>query len=212
MSRSIQPIEFVFFDLGNVLASFSVDRACQNVAKRWNVDPEIVRSSLWTSGMQDRFEHGHEDDESFATIARTALGLTIEDAPTGELLDLLSDMFDPVAEMESVVDAVRSSGKKLGILSNTCIAHWRWLQAADYPALRGPFHSVVLSYEIGVMKPHTDIYRHAATAAGVAPAAILFLDDRADNVEAALAHGWQAHQFTDAKSAREVLRWKGVIE
>src|SRR5688500_7606578 len=132
----MQRIEFVFFDLGNVLASFSVDRACQNVAKRWNVDPAVVRHALWTSGMQDRFEHGHEDDESFAMIARNALGLGPEDAPTGELLDLLSDMFDPVAEMESVVESVRKSGTRLGILSNTCVAHWRWLQAAKYPVLR----------------------------------------------------------------------------
>lgn len=209
----MRPIEFVFFDLGNVLASFSVRRACGNVAKRWGVDPEIVRHALWTSGIQDRYEHGHEDDESFAEVARRALGLSRQDAPTRELLDLLSDMFDPVCEMESVVESVRGRGIKLGILSNTCLAHWRWLQESQqYPVLRGPFDSVVLSYEVGAMKPNAAIYASAAASAGVDPASILFLDDRADNVQAAIALGWQAHRFTDAKSAREVLRWKNVIE
>ena len=206
------PIQFVFFDLGNVLARFSVDRACCNVAARWGVDPQVVRHALWTSGAQDRFEHGHEDDESFAAIARNAMGLREQDAPTSELLDLLSDMFEPVAEMETLVESVRNSGIKLGILSNTCVAHWRWLQRANYAALQGPFDSVILSYEVGAMKPHPTIYESATAAAGVDPATILFLDDRADNVEAALAQGWQAYPFTDAKAAREVLRWRSVIE
>ena len=62
------------------------------------------------------------------------------------------------------------------------------------------------------MKPNLAIYHHAQTAAGVDPAAILFLDDRADNVDAALACGWQAYIFTDASAARELLRYRGVIE
>jgi hypothetical protein len=133
------PIEFVYFDLGNVLARFDVERACRNVANRWNVDAALVREALWTSGMQDRFEHGHEDDESFARWTRQSLKLDEATAPTRELLDQLSDMFDPIVEMESVVNDVRDSGMKLGILSNTCGAHWRWLLDAKYPSLRGPF-------------------------------------------------------------------------
>ncbi len=209
----MRPIEFVYFDLGNVLAQFSVERACSNVANRWGVDTDLVRQSLWTSGVQDRYEHGHEDDDSVAEIARRAWGLNEQDAPTRVLVDSLSDMFEPVLEMEAVVDDVRRAGIKVGILSNTCLAHWRWLlESADYPALRGRFDSTVLSFEVGVMKPQAAIYHQAKDQAGVDPAAILFLDDRIDNVEAALACGWQANQFTDATAARELLRQKGVIE
>jgi len=208
----VSPVEFIYFDLGNVLASFNVERACHNLAKRWGVPPQLVFEALWKSGAQDRFEHGHEDDESFANLAREALGLNLLDAPTRDLLNHLSDMFEPVAEMESLVDDVRRSGVKVGILSNTCVAHWRWLQEADYPALRGPFDAILLSYEVGAMKPASLIYHAATESAGVAAERILFLDDRIDNVEAALACGWQAHQFTDARTARELLRSKSVIE
>ena len=199
-------------NLGNVLAKFDVDRACNNVAQRFGVDPAKVRHSLWTSGAQDRFEHGHEDDESFAEIARQSLGIAKDQALTRDLMNILSDMFEPVHEMEIVVDEVRQSGIPFGILSNTCIAHWRWLMEADYPALRGPFNRIVLSFEIGAMKPNAAIYHHAQKAAGVDPAAILFLDDRVDNIDAALACGWQAYLFTDASAARELLRYRGVIE
>ena len=208
----MQPIEFVYFDLGNVLAKFDVERACNNVALRFGVDPANVRHSLWTSGAQDRFEHGHEDDDSFAEIVRQSLGIAKDQAVTRELMNLLSDMFEPIQEMEPVVEEVRRSAIPHGILSNTCIAHWRWLMEANYPALQGPFDRIVLSYEIGVMKPSLAIYHHAQTVAAVDPAAILFFDDRVDNVEAALACGWQAYMFTDACAARELLRYQGVIE
>ncbi len=44
------------------------------------------------------------------------------------------------------------------------------------------------------MKPDPRIYAAAEAAAGVAPSRILFLDDRAENVQAAIDRGWQAAQ------------------
>ena len=202
-------IRFVYFDLGNVLASFDVQRACQNVAERWAVDPAEVRRVVWDSGLQDRFEHGEVSVDQFASTVRQ--GLKLDAAATNELVDRLCDMFDPIVEMVDLVDEVRQRGMRLGILSNTCQAHWQWLVRAEYAALRGPFDHIILSYEHGLMKPHLSLYRIAAEKTGEDAASILFLDDRPDNVAAAVASGWQAHQFTDAGSAREVLRGAGVL-
>lgn len=204
-------IRFVYFDLGNVLASFDVQRACQNVAKRWAVDPRDVRRVVWDSGLQDRFEHGEVSVDQFASTVRQGLRLDAADAPTPELVDQLCDMFEPIVEMVDLVDEVRRTGTRLGILSNTCQAHWQWLVRAEYAALRGPFDHVILSYEHGLMKPHLSLYRIAAEKTGEDAASILFLDDRPDNVEAAVSSGWRAHQFTDVGSAREVLRGAGVL-
>jgi glucose-1-phosphatase len=204
-------IRFVYFDLGNVLARFDVQRACLNLHQRWAVDPEQVFEHLWTSGLQDRFEHGELSPDQFADAARRALQLDAQQAPTPELLDLLSDMFDPIEEMVDVIEAVRGVGVPVGILSNTCHAHWQWLLSRGYRAVGGPFASVILSFEHGAMKPHGSLYQIAAERAAVPPRAILFFDDRIENVIAAQQSGWQAHQFTDAEAAREVLRCKGVL-
>lgn len=204
-------IRFVYFDLGNVLASFDVQRACENVARRWSVDPGDVRRFIWDSGLQDRFEHGQVSVDEFAKTVRQSLNLDEASTPTTELVDRLCDMFEPIVEMVDLVDDVRNRGVRLGILSNTCEAHWQWLTRAQYAALRGPFDHVILSYEHGLMKPHLSLYRIAADKTGEAAASILFFDDRPDNVAAAQASGWQAHQFTDASSAREVLRVAGVL-
>jgi len=204
-------IRFVYFDLGNVLASFDVQRACENVALRWSVDPGDVRRFIWDSGLQDRFEHGQVSVDEFAKTVRQSLNLDEAATPTTELVDRLCDMFEPIVEMVDLVDDVRNCGVRLGILSNTCEAHWQWLTRAQYAALRGPFDHVILSYEHGLMKPHLSLYQIAADKTGEAAASILFFDDRPDNVAAAQASGWQAHQFTDAASAREVLRVAGVL-
>jgi len=207
----IPNIRFVYFDLGNVLATFDVDRACRNVSHRWGVDPAAVRLAIWDSGLQDRFEHGEISAEQFADLIRRSLFLDRNSAPTEELLDRLCDMFDPVEEMISLVDDVRQSGMRLGILSNTCEAHWHWLLRAEYAALRGRFDQVILSFEHGIMKPHVSLYQIATDRSGESAHSILFFDDRLDNIAAARASGWQAHQFTDAPSAREVLRGTGVL-
>ncbi len=208
-------VAFVYFDLGNVLATFDPSRGCRNVAQRWGCDADQVRRVVWDSGLQDRFEHGAIDPRQFTDIVHRELHLDPREVDSGELLDRLCDMFEPIDEMVEIVDSVRAAGIKLGILSNTCLAHWGWLQTRRYAALQGPFDSLILSYEHGVMKPAADIYQVATRAAlGAVPTAtaesILFFDDRLENVDAALAHRWQAHRFTDANAAREVLRWWGI--
>jgi putative hydrolase of the HAD superfamily len=52
-----------------------------------------------------------------------------------------------------------------------------------------------LSYQIGARKPDAKIYQHLLEILNVDGSQCLFLDDRADNVEAACAAGIQAHQF-----------------
>src|SRR5690606_26820414 len=112
---SMSPVEFVYFDLGNVLARFDPERACRNLQRRWAVEPQQVYQAIWASGLQERLEHGQLTAEEFAAAARQTLGLEQAQVPTEELLDRLCDMFDPIDEMVEVVAAVRESGVPLGI-------------------------------------------------------------------------------------------------
>ncbi len=51
-------IEFVYFDLGNVLVSFDPEIACNNVVERFGIDVGQAKAAIFESGIQDRFEHG----------------------------------------------------------------------------------------------------------------------------------------------------------
>ncbi|WP_405791782.1 HAD-IA family hydrolase [Streptomyces sp. NBC_01506] len=66
-------------------------------------------------------------------------------------------------------------------------------------------HSVVNSSLVGVAKPDRRIYEIAVERAGVAPDRCLFVDDRQENVDAAVALGMTAVLHRDASDLRTAL-------
>ena len=65
------------------------------------------------------------------------------------------------------------------------------------------FHA--FSCEDGYAKPHPDAFRLALNRCPVPPAEVLYLDDRAENVQAALEAGMNAHQVTNQAEAERCL-------
>lgn len=89
----------------------------------------------------------------------------------------------------------------IGMLSN---AADDWLDDLFEPWQRDLFDQVVLSYQIGVVKPDSRAYETIALRLGVAMDECVFIDDRADYCDAARAAGMQAvhHDTTHATVAR----------
>ncbi len=78
-----------------------------------------------------------------------------------------------------------------------------------YPLLRH-FHSYVLSYKVGAMKPSPLIYRKAIEAAGCEPGECFFTDDIEAYVEGARAQGIDAVRFQSAAQIEAELLKRGV--
>lgn len=57
------------------------------------------------------------------------------------------------------------------------------------------FDRAFVSGRMGVTKPDPAIYAAVEAETGLPPGALLFTDDRAENVAAAAARGWQVHHF-----------------
>ena len=64
---------------------------------------------------------------------------------------------------------------------------WPWLAAFDHRTW---------SHALKLAKPETAIYRHAAEGLQTPPAHILFVDDKPENITAAIDAGMQAIQYT----------------
>lgn len=75
----------------------------------------------------------------------------------------------------------------------------------DRLGLGGLADAVVNTARIGVAKPAPEVYRHAATVAGVEPAACLFVDDSAANVAAARALGMTPLHYREPAQLRAAL-------
>ncbi len=211
MEESGGEIEFVFFDLGNILLSFDPNVACENVARQFAVSVPEARRAIYDSGLQHRFERGQLTGAAFAEEVRSVLGRNREQMPTTELLDAVSDMFEPVETMPEALQAVRDAGLPVGLLSNTCCAHWDWIRRQRYRATEFQFDVTILSYEVGAMKPDAEIYEAAEQACGVPLEQILFLDDRAENVAGATERNWRAVECLGGSPSWDVLRRHGVL-
>ncbi|QEG43283.1 HAD family hydrolase [Roseimaritima ulvae] len=201
-------IRFVYFDLGNVLVRFDPERGCRNLAEWAGVTPAAVDKAIWASGLEEDFECGRVAPAAFAQRVAEALRVPVGrlDEQGQPLLDLVSNMFTPLAEMLPVIERLREAGVGLGILSNTCHAHWDWISRQGWPVCSGWSTADVLSYEVGQMKPAAEIYAVAQRRAGVPAEQIFFTDDRPENVAGALAAGWQAEVFRGAEELSTQLQ------
>jgi putative hydrolase of the HAD superfamily len=92
---------------------------------------------------------------------------------------------------------------KTGVLSNA----WTDARTAftQKYGLSSAVDALIISAEVGVMKPDARIYRLAAEALGVLPEEAVFVDDSAQNVQGARAAGMKAVQFVStAQTVKEV--------
>ena len=196
----------VIFDLGKVLVDFDYSRASQRIAAFGSVLPEVVRQFIDHSPLLVRYETGLISTSEFFEAVRHATQFR---GTTAEFAAAFADIFTPLDEMIALHAALRARGIPTYILSNTndlAVAHIRH----RYPFFAN-FDGYVLSYEVGAMKPDAQIYVAAEKLTGKRGAEILFLDDRADNIAAAAARGWQVIHHQTPEATRAVFEKLGLL-
>ena len=75
----------------------------------------------------------------------------------------------------------------------------------------GAFDGIVVSGEIGMVKPDRAIYDHLVETYGLTPAQCLFIDDNQANVAGARAAGWQAIRYESSERLRRDLTARGLL-
>ena len=72
--------------------------------------------------------------------------------------------------------------------------------------LSDAFDFVVNSSAVGCAKPSRRFYEHAARQCGCEPGAVLVVDDRPENVDAAIDFGFHGHLHRDPRTLERLLR------
>lgn len=106
---------------------------------------------------------------------------------------------------KEVVELVEKLSKnyKTGLLSNSSSEYLRpILEQHDLARL---FDEIVISSEVGIVKPTEEIFHHVLQKLGVKPENTLFIDDSPRNVAAAASLGIQAIPFRHAKGLKQDL-------
>jgi 2-haloacid dehalogenase len=197
----------VVFDLGGVLID-------------WN--PRHLYRKLF-DGDDGAMEHflanvctqtWNEEQDAGRTFADACASLKRVHPDKAELIDAWmarqSEMFSgPIVGTVDVLTELRARDVPLYALTN-------W-SAETFPAARERFEflswfrGILVSGEVKMLKPDARIFEHFLEAFGIDPAAAIYIDDRQNNVDAAIALGMHGVVFTDPSALRMELVRLGLL-
>ena len=181
----MQTPEVVVFDLGKVLLDFDYDIAIRRFAERSDVGIDKVRE-LINSSVQYDYESGKITTDEFFSYVRNGAGFQ---GGRSEFVDFFSDIFSPMEMMLNFFKRVKKAGLPICVFSNTNEIAIQYI-SKQY-SFYDDFDFYVLSFQEKGMKPDEPIYRVVEKKTMKSGAAILYIDDRLENIETGNRLGWQ---------------------
>ncbi|MGZ9934648.1 HAD family hydrolase [Streptomyces sp. NC-S4] len=192
----------VLFDMFGVIARVQSPEAMAALERTAGADPDAFWAAYWSH--RPPYDRGEVTGPGYWQAVCAQLGIPLDRRLTGELTeaDLASwSEIDP--RMVDLLGVLADRGTVLGLLSNIpedLAARYEatqpWLERFT---VRG------LSCRIGSAKPEPAAYEWCVRELGLPPEEILFVDDRAENVDAARRLGLQGHVFTSPEELRGAL-------
>ena len=197
-------IRWILFDLGNVLIELrNVGLEC--AAAALGATSERLVALFNENGMAQRIAVGKLSPQEFVEQINRRFGTSVTPA------DVVSWFGADVAVVFPEAPGLIASLKgrySLGVLSNTFFGHWDYFMTTD---LARQFDALTASHLIGFCKPDPRAFRAALDRMGATAAETVFVDDLAENVEAARALGFRAFQSTTPGELIEGLQRAGVV-
>ena len=182
--------EAVVFDIGNVLIEWNPERHYDTV-----MDP-AERARMFAAvdlhAMNDEVDRGAPFQ---ATIyAHAELYPEWRDAIRRWHDEWIHMASPAIPHSVRLLRKLRGKGVPVFALTNFGIDSFAYAQT-QYDFL-AEFDRAYVSGHMGLIKPDPAIYAAVEADCGLPPGALIFTDDRADNIAAADARGWQTHHFT----------------
>lgn len=196
----------IVFDLGKVLLDFDYRIAVERFASHSDQSADQILRLLVDTSLLHRYERGELSTTEFFDAVREATGFR---AGFDLFTHCFTDIFTPIPSMIELHALLRAAGHPTVLLSNTNELQFRHI-ARQHPFVGG-FDHRILSFEHQAMKPDPALYRVVESVTGHNGRDLVFLDDRADNVQAALALGWRAFVHEDADQSHRHLIELGLL-
>lgn len=199
-----QHVDAVILDLGNVLVLHDNEQLFRTFGEYAGLSGDavarLVPPALWSS-----IHLGKLDAEG---IRREICGALKVEMDREEFERAWNSHFTVNQAILPWVESLLGRVKLL-LLSNTNAIHMEYLRG-ELPVLRR-FDGLVLSYELGLMKPDPAIYKEALRRAGSAPARTAFFDDLPEYVEAARQVGIRAYVLQSVEQFASQLEALGLL-
>ena len=200
-------IKAIVFDYGQVI-SLPQDPATMDIlAQRIGVKREKFESTLWS--LRDEYDRGTLTSMQYYKQVLSSLNVSMDDKSIEELITIdLSSWKNIDTGTVALMEDVKKAGYVLGILSNMPHDFLAWARES-IPVFSLP-HASLFSCEVNLIKPEAAIYKKLLSMLELEGAAVVFFDDKPENIESARAAGIQAFLWESAENARHKLSSLGV--
>jgi HAD superfamily hydrolase (TIGR01509 family) len=178
---------------------------CDPIFNAWYRD-NMLKRGLKDDNLLNVFEQhdlGKFSEDDVITYFSKLEGITATKDKIREEIDGYVKLSEDLAE---VILKLKNRGFKTMLLSNAGTYIFNDKIYVKYPQFKGLFEEIVISSDIGLVKPNSDIYLHALKKIKSAPGESLFIDDSQVNVDAATILGIEGFLYTDVKSFLDYLK------
>jgi epoxide hydrolase-like predicted phosphatase len=193
-------IQAVYFDFGGVISRTVNNTPRLRQAERLGIPVAQLVKAVFECESSRLASVGRISEQQHLESVVRSLGLPVEQATSFTDEFFSGDVLD-----QDLVNTIRGlhPARRTGLISNAWSGLRTWIvrQGID-----NAFDHMVISAEVGVMKPDPGIYHLALEKLGVTAPEAVFVDDFIENVEGARALGMQAVHFTAVEPAMEELK------
>ena len=182
-------VQAVIFDIGNVLTSWQPEAFYDRV-----IGPDRRRALFEAVDL-----HGMNNDVDAGALFRETIYDWADRHPDwAPEIRMWYDRWDELASprIEGSIALLRALRRKgVPVFALTNFGRYSFDEAVPKMDFLSEFDRAYVSGKMGVVKPDPEIYRMVEADCGLAPGALLFTDDRPENIAAAEIRGWGVHLF-----------------
>jgi len=203
---SLRKYSAIVFDLGNVLIPFDYTIAINKLNKIENrLGDRFFNHYKKNYSVHREFEKGRIPESGFVNKMLEVVNYKID---ADAFCKLYADIFSLNQDVISLLPNLKKN-YKLFLLSNTDSIHkkygWEKYEFLKY------FDELILSFEVGAVKPEENIYREVEKVSGFASNEHFFIDDIQDYVDGAKNIGWDAVRFDGYNKLVNDLKERKII-
>ena len=193
-------IHAIIWDIGGVLERTEDPAPRENLAKRLGIETRDLAHLIFGHTDNFRVQRGEISLEDHWKNVGDHLGLSEKDLPgiieeffAGDRLD--TDLVEYIRELKH--------GHCTAVLSNY-VSTLRY-KITEVWQIDDAFNHLIISSEVGYMKPHPEIYSLALEMLGYAPEETVFIDDFVENIEGAGEVGIHGILFQNPEQVKAEL-------
>jgi putative hydrolase of the HAD superfamily len=197
----------IVFDLGNVVFNISFDKMFDYWAKVGGCEINRIKERFDEfDEMYYQFEKGEIKPNVYRKYLLEKLGLQLSDAEFDNGWNELC--LDLVPGINHLLQSLRPSFRLISLTNTNEIHTQKW--RAKYASVLSNFERIFCSHEIHARKPEKRIYEILLDCLREDPKSVLFLDDKEENVDAALECGMKGIVVSSNRQVIEDLNKLGI--